>query len=203
MDYAELDIRTKVHLTVLKSTSKILENLLMCIQCKGKKPVECPVKFVDFDNTDNLNKPKEKIVSSATTNHDDFCYQKLPVQEATRLKKCKNDLSSGLKMKFNVNMPLSRAIKRASGDTKTAAAFLCKNIGIREFVVDVDEIVKLVDRTGLDNTNARNIDELLQITTGEILSHDDLNESVKQRMHKDDKVNVSEDKEQNELSTDN
>ncbi|KAI4481918.1 hypothetical protein M0802_013838 [Mischocyttarus mexicanus] len=37
-------------------------------------------------------------------------------------------------------------------------------------IVDVDEIVKLADQTGLDNTNAQDIDELLQITTGASLS---------------------------------
>ena len=54
----------------------------------------------------------------------------------------------------------------------------------------------------MDNINAQDIEELLQVTTGESLSNDDLKELVQQKVHEDDEVSVSEDEEQMELSTD-
>ena len=40
----------------------------------------------------------------------------------------------------------------------------------RESIVDVKEIVKLANETELNNINAQDIEELLQVTTGESLS---------------------------------
>ena len=37
----------------------------------------------------------------------------------------------------------------------------------RESIVDVEVIVELANETGLDNVNAQDIEELLQVTTGE------------------------------------
>ncbi|XP_067121983.1 tigger transposable element-derived protein 1-like [Centruroides vittatus] len=54
----------------------------------------------------------------------------------------------------------------------------------------------------LDNINAQDIEELLQVTTGESFSDDDLKELVEQQVHEDDEISVSEDEEQKELSTD-
>ena len=72
----------------------------------------------------------------------------------------------------------------------------------RESIVDIDEIVKLADETGLDNINAQDIGELLQVTTVEGLSNDDLKEYVAQQAQEDDEVSVSEDEEQRELAMD-
>ena len=52
----------------------------------------------------------------------------------------------------------------------------------RILIVDVEEIVKPANETGLDNINyPQDIEELLQITTGESLSNNDPKELVKQR----------------------
>ncbi|XP_015186874.1 PREDICTED: tigger transposable element-derived protein 1-like [Polistes dominula] len=64
---------------------------------------------------------------------------------------------------------------------------------------------QLIDKTdgkGLDNINAQDIEELLQVITGESLSNDDLKEFVEQQVHEDDEVSVSEDEEQRGLSLD-
>ena len=45
-----------------------------------------------------------------------------------------------------------------------------KDVDTRESIVDVKEIVKLANETELNNINAQDIEELLQVTTGESLS---------------------------------
>ncbi|KAK2578211.1 hypothetical protein KPH14_000945 [Odynerus spinipes] len=67
--------------------------------------------------------------------------------------------------------------------------------------VDVNEIVELANKAGLDNINTQDIEELLQVPIGESLSNDDLKELVEQQVHKDDEFSVSEDEEQKELAT--
>lgn len=80
-----------------------------------------------------------------------------------------------------------------NGEWKNVWPKLSKGVNIRESIVDVDEIVKLTNETALDNIKAQNIEELLQVVTGESLSKDNLNELVEQKFHDDD--------EQKKLST--
>ena len=79
---------------------------------------------------------------------------------------------------------------------------LSKDVDIRESIVDVGEIVRIANETGLDNINAQDIEELLQVRTGESFSNDDPKQLVEQQVHEDDEISVSEDEEQTELPTD-
>ena len=63
----------------------------------------------------------------------------------------------------------------------------------RESIIDVKEIVKLANETELNNINAQDIEELLQVTTGESLSTTIL---VEQQVHENDEISVSKDEEQ-------
>ena len=51
----------------------------------------------------------------------------------------------------------------------------------------------------MDNINAQNIVKLLQVTTAESLSNDDLKELIEQQRHEDYEINVYKDKEQREF----
>ncbi|XP_029054068.1 tigger transposable element-derived protein 1-like [Osmia bicornis bicornis] len=95
----------------------------------------------------------------------------------------------------NINLSWNEVTEKClKGVWKNVWPELSKNVDIRESIVDVDEIVKLANQTGLDNINAQDIDELLQVTIDESLSNDDLKELVEQ-VHEYDEVSVSEDEE--------
>ena len=101
----------------------------------------------------------------------------------------------------NINLSWNEVTEKClKGVWKNVWPELSKDVDTRESIVDVDEIVKLANETGLDNINAQDIEDLLQVTTGESLSNDDLKELVEQQVHEDDEISVSEDEEQKELS---
>ena len=103
----------------------------------------------------------------------------------------------------NINLSWNEVTKKClKGVWKNVWPELSKDVDTRESIDDVDEIVKLANETGSDNINAQDIEELLQVTTGESLSNDDLKELVEQQVNEDDEISVSEDEEQKELSTD-
>ena len=102
----------------------------------------------------------------------------------------------------NINLSWNEVTEKClKGEWKNVWPELSKDVDTRESIVDVDEIVKLANETGLDNINAQDIEELLQVTICESLSNDDLKELVEQQVHEDDEISVSEDEEQKELST--
>ena len=97
----------------------------------------------------------------------------------------------------NINLSWNEVTEKClKGEWKNVWPELSKDVDTRESIGDVDEIVKLANETELDNINAQDIEELLQVTTGESLSNDDLKELVEQQVHDDDEISVSEDEEQ-------
>ncbi|XP_067119167.1 tigger transposable element-derived protein 1-like [Centruroides vittatus] len=102
-------------------------------------------------------------------------------------------------------------INKTDGADKQSIRDFWKNYNIMDAVDNINlswnEVTekclkRLANVTGLDNINAQDIEELLQVTTGESFSNDDLKGLVEQQVHEDDEISVSEDEEQKELSPD-
>lgn len=75
------------------------------------------------------------------------------------------------------------------------------DVDTRKPIAVVDKILTLANETGLGNVNAQDIDELLQVTTGERNSNDDLKEIVEQQLRADYEISVSENEEQKKLAS--
>ena len=100
----------------------------------------------------------------------------------------------------NINFSWNEVTEKClKGAWKNVWPQISKDVDKRESIVDVEEIVRIANGTGLDNVNAQDIEELLQ---GESFSDDDLKQLVEQQVREDDEISVSEDEEQTELATD-